>query len=80
MGKNDRYVVKHPDGWAVKPVGAKRPSTVERTQGAAEKAAKKIIRNAGGGEVISHGREGKIRDKSTVAPGNDPNLPKDAKH
>lgn len=81
MGENDRHVVKNPKGnWEVKGGGAKRASATEKTQAAAEKTAKKIVRNAGGGEVIIHGRDGKIRDKDTVAPGNDPNPPKDKRH
>lgn len=81
MGKNDRHVVKNQKGgWAVKAGGAKRASATEKTQAQAEKTAKNIVGNAGGGEVIIHGRDGKIRDKDTVAPGNDPNPPKDKKH
>lgn len=57
-----------------------RASAHERTQAEAEKTAKKIVGNAGGGEAIIHGRDGRIRDKDTVAPGNDPNPPKDTKH
>lgn len=73
MGKNDRHVVKNPrSGWDVKAQGAKRASAHGKTQAAAEKMAKKIVGNAGGGEVVIHGRDGKIRDKDTVAPGNDP--------
>jgi hypothetical protein len=67
-------------GWDVKASGAKRASANEKTQAAAEKTAKKIVGNAGGGEVVIHGRDGRIRDKDTVAPGNDPTPPKDKKH
>ncbi len=81
MGKNDRHVVRNPNGgWDVKAQGSKRASAHEKTQAEAEKRAKKIVGHAGGGEVIIHGRDGKIRDKDTVAPGNDPNPPKDRKH
>lgn len=81
MGKNDRHVVKNPkDGCDVKVQGAKRASAHEKTQADAERASKKIVGNAGGGEVVIHGRDGKIRDKDTVAPGRDPNPPKDTKH
>ena len=31
------------------------------------------------GEVRIHGRDGKIRDSDTIAPGNDPNPSKDTK-
>ena len=39
--------------------------------------ARDIVRNAGGGEVVIHGRDGAIRDSDTVSPGNDPNPPRD---
>jgi hypothetical protein len=79
--KNVRHVVKNPkSGWDVKAGGAKRASAHEKTQSAAEKTAKKIVGNAGGGEVVIHGEDGRIRDKDTVAPGRDPNPPKDTRH
>jgi hypothetical protein len=80
MSKNDRYVVKHPEGWAVKGPGADRASSVHHTQAQAEAVAKQIVHNAGGGEVRVQGRDGKWRDSDTVAPGNDPNPPRDKKH
>jgi len=78
--KNDRYVVKHPDGWAVKAGGADRASSIHGTQREAESAAKKVVQNLGGGEVRIQGQDGKWRDSDTVAPGHDPNPPKDKKH
>jgi hypothetical protein len=75
-----RFVVKHPDGWAVRAPGAQRASAVVATQGRAEKVAKTIVRNQGGGEVTIGGRDGRFRDSDTVAPGNDPCLPRDRKH
>lgn len=81
MGKkNDRYVVKHDEGWAVKAPGAKRASGVFDTQAQAEQRAKEIVSDLGGGEVRIQGRDGRWRDSDTVPPGNDPNPPKDAKH
>lgn len=81
MGNNNRHVVPNPDGgWDVKKPGADRASSHHRTQGEAEKRAKEIVRNAGGGEVRIHDRKGQIRDSDTVAPGNDPHPPKDTKH
>lgn len=47
----DRYVTKHPDGWAVKAPNAGHASSVHTMQRAAEKAAKQTVRNLGGGEV-----------------------------
>jgi hypothetical protein len=70
-----------PDGkdWAVKKAGGERASAKATTQAAAEKIAKGFCKNAGGGEVRIHGRDGKIRDSDTVPPGNDPCPPKDKK-
>jgi hypothetical protein len=78
--KNARYVVKHGDDWAVKGAGAKRASGVFGTQQEAEARAKEIVENLGGGEVRIQGRDGKWIDADTVAPGNDPNPPKDKKY
>ena len=80
MSKNDRYVVKHPNGWAVKKPGAKRASDVRGMQREAEQRAKKIVGNLGGGEVRIQDRAGRWRDSDTVPPGNDPDPPKDRKH
>lgn len=80
MSKNDRYVVKHPDGWAVKGPGSKKPSSVKQTQKEAESVAKEIVSGLGGGEVRIQGRDGKWRDSDTVSPGNDPFPPRDKKH
>jgi len=66
-------------GWDVTKPGAKQPVSHHRTQATAEKAAKRDIRPQGG-EVVIHGRDGKIRDKDTMPPAKDPNPPKDTKH
>lgn len=79
-GKNDRHIVKHPDGWAVKKPGAQRASDVLPTQKQAIERAKEIVRNQGGGEAVTHGRDGKIRDPDTVKPAKDPFPPRDKKH
>jgi Uncharacterized protein conserved in bacteria (DUF2188) len=80
MADNDRYVVKHPDGWAVKKAHAERASEVTQTQKAAEIRAKEIVSNLGGGEVRIQGKNGRWRDSDTVAPGNDPSSSVDKKH
>ena len=80
MPRNERYVVNHPDGWAVKKRGAGRSSAVFGTQREAEKRAKEIVRNLGGGEVRIQGRNRRWRDSDTVPHGNDPNPSKDTKH
>lgn len=82
MSNNNRrdVVPGKKGGWDITAPGAKRISGNESTQAAAERRAKDIVRNAGGGEVVTHGRDGRIRSKDTVAPGNDPNPPKDHEH
>ncbi len=78
------YHVTNPKGsneWRVKRAGADRASATARTQAEAEKIAKGLSANSGGGEVRIHKRNGgPIRDSDTVTPGNDPNPPKDKKH
>ena len=76
----DRYVVTHPDGWAVKGGGAKRASSIHRTQADAIASAKNTVGNLGGGEVRIQGQNSRFRDSDTVAPGNDPPSSKDTKH
>ncbi|MBV8686898.1 MAG: DUF2188 domain-containing protein [Alphaproteobacteria bacterium] len=80
MSKNDRFVTRRGDKWAVVAPHAKRASAITDTQAAAEKRAKQIVGNAGGGEVRIQGRDHRFRDSDTVAPGNDPASSKDRKH
>lgn len=77
----DRTVFKRPDGqWANKRNDADRASSLHRTQGGAEKAARDMLTNQGGGELTTKGENSKIRSKDTIAPGRDPNPPKDREH
>ena len=79
--KQDRTVFRQTDGqWANKRNDAGRASSVHPTQREAEQAAKGMLHNQGGGELTIKGRDGKIRSKDTIAPGNDPNPPRDREH
>ncbi len=79
--KKNRHVVPNPEGgWDVKAPGSQRASSHHTTQRDAEQRAKEIVGNKGGGEVRIHGRDGRIRDSDTVAPGNDPRSSRDTKH
>jgi hypothetical protein len=72
MAANDRWVVEYPDGgWAVEKENRERVSDILPTQEEAMARARTIIRNLGGGEMIVKGRDGQIRLKDTIAPGND---------
>lgn len=81
MPKNsDRHVV--PDGnggWKVVAPHADRASARADTQSEAEARAREIVRNLGGGEVVTHRPDGRIRDSDTVPDGNDPFPPRDTK-
>ena len=74
---NSRHVLPDPDGgWRVEKPGASRASAKADTQTEAIDRAREIVHNDGGGEILIHGRDGKIRAKDTVAPGNDPHPPR----
>ncbi len=78
--QNDRFVVNHPDGWAIKGPKSDRASCIFDTQRDAIDRAKDIVSNLGGGEVRIQNRQGRWRDSDTVAPGNDPFPPRDTRH
>jgi len=79
--RRDRTVSKRPDGtWANKRHDAGKASSLHPTQREAERAARSMLKNQGGGELITKGVDGKIRSKDTIPPGNDPNPPKDKEH
>lgn len=76
--RNERHVEPNPNGgWDVTKPDASRASSHHDTQAHAVDRAREIVHNSGGGEIVIHGRDGRIRDSDTVAPGNDPNPPRD---
>jgi Uncharacterized protein conserved in bacteria (DUF2188) len=78
---NARTVSKRPDGtWANKRDGAKKAGSLHKTQQAAEKAARQMLKKSGGGELKTKNEKGKIRSKDTIKPGNDPRKIKDREH
>lgn len=76
IGKN-QWVVKHPNGWAVKGEGNSRATAVTKTKAQAETIAKRIATNQKS-EVITQKRNGQIGSKDSY--GNDPLPPKDKEH
>jgi hypothetical protein len=76
---NSRHVVQNPDGgWHVKaPVPAAHPRTATLRPKRSSRARNHSLR--GGGEVVIHGRDGRIRDSDTLSPGRDPFPPRDSK-
>jgi len=65
--RNDRTVFRR-DGneWVNKLNDSDRASSVHRTQDEANRAAAEMLRNAGGGERTTMGRDGKIVSKDTI--------------
>lgn len=78
--KPDRIVYKRGDEWVNKLTTSAKASSLHSTQKAAENAARSMLHNQGGGELITKGLDGKIRSKDTIAPGNDPFPPRDREH
>ena len=77
----DRMVWQRDDKkWANKRNDAEKASSAHQKQSEAIEAAKGMLKNQGGGELIVKGLNGKIRSKDTIPPGRDPNPPKDKEH
>jgi hypothetical protein len=66
--------------WRAQREKADRAAGLYPTQAAAEKAAKEMCANSGGGEVKIHSPKGPIRDSDTVPPAKDPCPPRDKRH
>lgn len=81
MAKTNYHVSKNKerDLWQYKKEGASRATGFAGTQKKAEKLAKTIVSNQGGGEVRIHSPKGPIIDSDTVKPGNDTCPPRDKK-
>ncbi|MCY4148174.1 MAG: DUF2188 domain-containing protein [Gammaproteobacteria bacterium] len=71
-GKN-QHVVPRAGCWAVKAAGNRRATSTHPTQRQAIKVAQRIARSQGM-EMLVHGRNGRIRERSTY--GRDPYPPK----
>ena len=69
----NQHVVPHSGGWAVKPEGGEKPSSVHPTQKEAIDRGREIARNQSS-EVIIHRPDGRIRDRDSH--GNDPFPPR----
>lgn len=80
MSKELRHVVRDGDDWVVRKPGEERASSRHDTQREAGRRAAEILQNLGGGERVTHGRDGRIRSKDTIPPARDPNPPKDKEH
>lgn len=73
MSKKGQHVVPNGERWSVRRAGASRASGTYTTQQEAIEKARTIARNQGT-ELYVHGRDGRIRERSSF--GNDPFPPK----
>jgi hypothetical protein len=80
MSNEQRWVVPDGDEWVVRKPGADRASSRHNTQREADRRAADILKNAGGGERVTQGRDGRIRSKDTIPPARDPFPPRDKEH
>lgn len=81
MSNNDRMVYRRNDGtWVNKKNNSEKASSLHKTQKDAEKTAREMLSNQGGGELTTKGVNGQIRSKDTIPPGNDPIPPRDKEH
>ena len=65
MTKNrNQHIVPAKGGWAVKRAGSPKATRVFGTQREAIEKGREIARNQGS-ELLIHGRDGRIREKST---------------
>lgn len=75
---NTQRVTRTSEGqWQHKGDGNERATRVTRTQREAIDSARSVARNQGG-EVVVHGRNGRIRSKDSF--GSDPNPPRDTEN
>jgi hypothetical protein len=67
MAPNKRHVTATKDGqWAVRDEGSEHASGLFSTQKEAQDRAREVLSNSGGGELITHGLDGKIRASETI--------------
>ena len=64
MANRNQHVVPHSEGWAVKPEGGQRASSIHRTQAEAIARAREIAQNQKT-ELLIHGRDGRIRARDS---------------
>lgn len=74
------YRRKSDGKWVNKRDDSSKASSLHDTQKEAENAGRKNLQNQGGGELKIKGRDGKIRSKDTISPGNDPFPPRDTEN
>jgi Uncharacterized protein conserved in bacteria (DUF2188) len=71
MKRKETHVVPNSrGGWDVVRPGAATRESGHANKRAAEQRARELTREIGGGEVVVHGRDGRIQDADTIKPSN----------
>jgi hypothetical protein len=70
-GRTRFFVVRQSSAWVLRKSGSAQASRAYKTQREAVAAARRLIKEADGGEIIVHGRDGRIRGVDTYALGGD---------
>lgn len=68
MGKHAFHVVREKQGWAVRTGMSGAASSVHRTQAEATDAARRTALRVGGGDVVVHRADGRLKDARTYEP------------
>ena len=80
MNRDRTVYRRRADGkWLNKMNDASKASSTHDTQKEAVSSAKQML-SKNGGELVIKGKNGKIRSKDTIPPGNDPFPPRDTEH
>jgi Uncharacterized protein conserved in bacteria (DUF2188) len=74
IASNNLHVIHRDNTWIVRSEASYQPFSVHRTQGEAVEAARNLAKS-NAGELIIHGRDGRIRERGSFS--NDPNPPKE---
>ena len=69
---NDRMIYQKDGKWINKANGNSRASSTHDLQKDAYDTARSMLQKTGGGEITIKGKDGLIREKNTIKPGNDP--------
>ncbi|HEU4907120.1 MAG TPA: DUF2188 domain-containing protein [Solirubrobacterales bacterium] len=58
------HIIQKDGGWAISREGGTEKEYATKRE--AVEAGRDLLRSSGGGEIVTHGRDGRIRDSDTV--------------
>jgi hypothetical protein len=73
MVEKNLHITKHGKNWNIMEENKPKPIKILDTQKEAINTARNILKDSGdGGELFTHGENGKIRERDTISPAHDP--------